>query len=244
MKRFAFMVIMTCLAAFRATADEIIFEPSGLGEGFLGPTIEVSLSGFDEYAALPGIGISASYVKENGGSVGVISDWDGHAEGFVWDGVLVGPERESGKLQIFHRSRIELNGRVFNATDPQDFKAFSSYIRNNKLTAINLPLLIDNGRLDLNETANAPKAIRYLAFQMDWGGVGVFRTSQPATLYQAAQSLLNYKMYDIGIVSMAVNLPGGEGTYCLQWKLLDINKCAENKTDIATLYMTLFKYLP
>ncbi len=234
-----------CLGAFRVTADEIIYYPSELGEGLLGPTIEVSLSGFHEYAALPGIGISASYVKENGRSVGVISAEGERAEEFVWDGVLVGPQRESGMLQIFQRSRIELNGRVFNATDPQDFKAFSSYIRKNKLTAINLPLLIDNGRLDLNETANAPKAIRYLAFQLDWGGVGVFRTSQPATLYQAAQSLLNYKTkYDIGKVTMAVNLPGGEGTYCLQWNLLDIKKCAENKTDIATYYMTLTSHLP
>jgi hypothetical protein len=123
------------------------------------------------------------------------------------DGILViGPD---GQLGIHQRTRVPQRGGVADLTDPDQRLDFAGWAAENGLSVLQSHLLIVDGRLDVRQQLDAPKARRRLLFT-DRRGWGVYQTTDAVTLFDAA-----YELQQRHRPTMALNLDMGSFDYCV-----------------------------
>lgn len=123
------------------------------------------------------------------------------------DGILiVDPHR--GKPSLHHRERVLLDDRSYDLTRLEERRAFIAKASSDGASVLQSHLLIVDGQVDVREQEGAPAFLRRLFF-IDSAGFGVYRTTLPLTLQEAADRLA----HDLG-PRMALNLDMGSYDYC------------------------------
>lgn len=247
MKLTTILTTALTLASTSTLAGEIINEPYAAGEGYLASFFRMQISGFEESADILSIAVSATYLNENNEAIGLLNEvlWGGSPTTFTnWDGLIIS-KSEYGQIGIFDKSAITWGNQSFNASDIENSPEFISFLKENELNAVQLPLLIKNGELDVNDNPEASKAIRRIAFSYNYGPIGIYQSTEPMTLYEATQDLLS--LPNLEPINMAVNLPMGEHDFCVRWNVYDIETCGRNNfpdDSRPMMFLVLRNYTP
>ncbi len=123
------------------------------------------------------------------------------------DGVLLVPPGGDAP-RIFHRRAVRLEGESYDLTDLRRRRAFIAAAAARRFSVMQSHLLIAAGRLDVVETRDAPRALRRLLF-FDAAGFGVYETTLPETLHEAAREIAGARA-----PSMVINLDMGTYDFC------------------------------
>lgn len=125
-----------------------------------------------------------------------------------WDGVLIIDKK--GVPDLFHAGDVALVGEGYNLKEKPQRDVFVAKAKELGVAVLQSHLLINDGRLDLKDVADAPKFKRRMLVTMNDGSFAVWESAQAETLYDAAhrvQQELNPKM--------ALNLDMGAYDYCV-----------------------------
>lgn len=120
--------------------------------------------------------------------------------------ILIAPD---GRLDIRHRRRVSFESATYDLTDVAPRQTFQRRIAQAGGTVFQSHLVIVDGTLDIRPRDGAPLAVRRFLYTDD-GGFGIYQTSGPRTLHQAAVDIHR----DL-TPRMAVNLDMGSYDYCL-----------------------------
>lgn len=124
------------------------------------------------------------------------------------DGILV--IDGDGQPRIHHAARVPLRDGIADLTDPDQRLDFAAAAAEQGLSVLQSHLLIVDGRVDVRQQVDAPKARRRLLFSGP-SGWGVYQTPQAVTLFDAAWELRQRFRPD-----MALNLDMGSYDYCVR----------------------------
>ena len=123
------------------------------------------------------------------------------------DGILV--IGQDGQPRIHHAARVPLRDGTADLSDPDQRLDFAARAAEQGESVIQSHLLITDGRVDVRQQMDAPKAKRRMLFTGP-GGWGVYQTRRPVTLFDAAWELRQRYSPD-----MALNLDMGSFDYCV-----------------------------
>ena len=123
------------------------------------------------------------------------------------DGVLI-VDPATGLPELQTRTRISLGDQRFDLTDLDQRRAFTEAARSAYLTVLQSHLLIVDGAVDVRPQEQAPVFVRRILFT-DAHGFGVYQSTVPLTLYEAATSLAQAVS-----PAMALNLDMGSYDFC------------------------------
>lgn len=138
---------------------------------------------------------------------------------FVDQGQVVGPHLarmdgilvigQDGQPRIHHATRVPLRDGIADLTDADQRLDFAARAAEQGESVIQSHLLITDGRVDVRQQMDAPKAKRRMLFNGP-GGWGVYQTRGAVTLFDAAWELRQRYSPD-----MALNLDMGSFDYCV-----------------------------
>lgn len=123
------------------------------------------------------------------------------------DGILV--IGEDGQPSIHHAARVPLRDGAADLADPDQRLDFAARSAEQGRSVMQSHLLITDGRVDVRQQMDAPKAKRRMLFTGP-DGWGVYQTRRPVTLFDAAWELRQRYSPD-----MALNLDMGSFDYCV-----------------------------
>ncbi|MEH6359542.1 MAG: succinate dehydrogenase [Amylibacter sp.] len=135
-----------------------------------------------------------------------------------WDGVLIIDKK--GVPNLYHARDVALDGENYNLKEKSLRDGFVAKAKELGVSVLQSHLLINDGRLDLKDVANAPKFKRRMLVIMNDGSFGIWESAQAKTLYDAAhqvQQELNPKMalnLDMGAYDYCVSGPAGAQKDC------------------------------
>ena len=124
------------------------------------------------------------------------------------DGLLI-IDPETGAVSLENRASVPMDGRVLNLRQVGPRQEFIDRAAEAGLDVMQSHLLIIDGRIDVNERADAARYRRRILFTEN-EGFGVFETGEPVTLFEAARRLQERYAPD-----MALNLDMGTYDFCL-----------------------------
>ena len=123
------------------------------------------------------------------------------------DGVLI-TDPASGRPALHHRTRVPLGDRRYDLTRLDERRVFLDRAVAAGLSVLQSHLLIVDGRVDVREQEGAPAFVRRLLFT-DADGFGIYQTTAPLTLLEAAGQLAAKHA-----PRLALNLDMGSYDYC------------------------------
>ena len=125
------------------------------------------------------------------------------------DGMLL-VDPSIGQPEVHHRTLLPFGGRDYDLTTLDQRRAFLAEAATHGLSVMQSHLLIVDGQVDVRPLEGAPVFVRRILFTDD-AGFGVYQTSWPKTLHDAASQLA-----EALAPRMAMNLDMGSYDYC-QW---------------------------
>ncbi len=125
------------------------------------------------------------------------------------DGILL-VDPASGRPDLQNRTALDYGGRIYDLRDLDQRHGFIDAARDAGISVLQSHLLIVGGRVDVRPQDDAPAFMRRILF-VGAEGFGIYQTSVPATLYDAARALSDAHAPD-----MALNLDMGSYDYCLR----------------------------
>ena len=140
------------------------------------------------------------------------------------DGVLI-VDPATGRPELHHRARLTYAGREYDLTFLDQRHAFLDAASKQGVSVLQSHLLIVDGQIDVRPQENAPVFARRMLF-IDNAGFGLYQTSWPRTLHDAATQLA-----EAVAPRMALNLDMGSYDYCQHVRDGEVSACGRLDRD-------------
>ena len=123
------------------------------------------------------------------------------------DGIVV-IQPANGQPEVHHRARLRFAGQTYDLRELDQRRAFLNAASAEGLSVLQSHLLVADGATDLRPDEDAPLFVRRFLFTDEFG-FGVYQTSSPMTLFDAAEEIRKALA-----PRMALNLDMGSYDYC------------------------------